>query len=39
MRRHRSKGHRRKGQAVLWLSGFFSLAGYALGLGARYWRV
>jgi hypothetical protein len=26
-------------QAVLLISGLCSLAGYALGLGARYWRV
>jgi hypothetical protein len=24
---------------MLWISGLVSLASYALGLGARYWRV
>jgi hypothetical protein len=39
MLRRRTKGRRGNGQAVLWISGLFSLAGYALGVGARYWRV
>jgi hypothetical protein len=39
MHTRKAKRHRGKGQAVLWISGFCSLAGYALGVGARYWRV
>jgi len=39
MRRGTTRGQRRNGQAFLWLSGLCSLAAYALGVGARYWRV
>ncbi len=38
---HRRKAKRRyeTTHLMLWISGLFSLGGYALGLGARYWRV
>jgi hypothetical protein len=40
MRKGRTRGQQREsGQAFLWLSGLLSLAAYALGVGARYWRV
>jgi hypothetical protein len=34
-----TRRQRRSSQAVLWISGLCSLAGYALGVGAGYWRV
>lgn len=39
MWRRTTRRQRGNGQAVFWISGLFSLAGYALGVGARYWRV
>jgi hypothetical protein len=38
----RKRGRQRQhvnGMALLWISGLFSIGGYALGFGARYWRV
>jgi hypothetical protein len=39
MRKLKRRGQHGSGRAVLWISGLFSLGGYALGIGARYWRV
>jgi hypothetical protein len=39
MRKHGRGAQQGNSRALLWISGLFSLGGYALGIGARYWRV
>jgi hypothetical protein len=39
MRTHGRRGQPASGRVLLWISGLFSLGGYALGIGAGYWRV